>query len=236
MVWDSGGTTVKHSVCPGGGICPKAYHEKGIEHWGGFWDAVDDYSRKENCFVLELGGNGRSGSEKAVLKRVVRVPALSVRSVQIRAEEGFRADIDLEIVLERGSHFGLCVRAVLANNSDLSINVVSLQDGPGSHFLDLGRIGCRDGSVFECNTHGALGSGADGSSCLYDTQVLQLGNGGMVKGKPEMDIGAKNVQADHGFSVGVVPGEVRVYMESRGLDRAACEEVYLSGFLKSGIV
>lgn len=209
--------------------CNRAFVEKGTGQWEEFWDQVVGPKRDECCFVLEFT---RDSEEETVLHRRVVVPFGVSRSVMLRFDHGIRAELSVEVELGEGAQLGIFAGGIINKGSNITLDVRSVQKQPESHFLFYGRMVSLFSSSTTVLTEGHVAGSAEGGSCIFDTQVLQIGEGGNVYGEPRMEVLRGDVIADHGFSVGRIPEDVRTYLESRGLEKGEAENMYAHGFLE----
>jgi hypothetical protein len=210
----------------GKGSCGRVLPLAGSGTWDDFWEMALDTDRKECCYVLKL-----EKTEEAVeLSKKVVIPSGVSRSVRIMFVNGLSADISLELEMSSGTQLGLYIGGMLNTGDKLNVHVRSEQEEADSLFLMKGRIVAGSGSSCTAATLGRIGVRAKRCSCEYDVRVLQVGKGGQVRGEPHMEILRNDVKADHGFSVGRVPDEMKMYMGSRGLTEEDAERMYAEGF------
>lgn len=210
--------------------CRRAFAEKGSGQWDTFWDRALEQRSEECCFVLEFEKPNENGRTPALSRHVI-VPAGMSRSVMLKFGHGIRAQISLEIDLSENAQFGIYFGGILSGESEAVLDIVSRQETVGTHFLLRGRVVSLMSSRFAASTLGVVGSAADQISCVYDMQVLQIGEGGMVYGEPRMEVGRGDIVAEHGFSVGRIPSEELTYLKSRGIGEEEAETIYAKGFL-----
>ncbi len=76
---------------------------------------------------------------------------------------------------------------------------------------------------------------AQGSDARLRDDALLLSATAHVDSIPALEIGANDVKAYHGATVGAIDAEQIFYMESRGIERAAAEEMIALGFFEPAI-
>jgi hypothetical protein len=235
MAWDRSSLAqqLKHSCDYRS--CRRAFVEKGSGQWDTFWDRVleqrsEEHRSAECCFVLEFEKPVDDKGTSALSRHIV-VPSGMSRSVMLKFDHGIRAQISLEIDLSESSQFGIYFGGILSGESEAAVDIVSRQENTNSHFLLTGRTVSLASSRFAASTLGIVGAEAGQSSCVYDLQVLQIGEGGIVYGEPRMEVERGDIIAEHGFSVGRIPSDELTYLESRGMGKDEAEELYAKGFL-----
>ncbi len=76
---------------------------------------------------------------------------------------------------------------------------------------------------------------AQGSDARLRDDALLLSQTAHVDSVPALEIGANDVKAYHGATVGAIDAEQIFYMESRGIERAAAERMIALGFFEPAI-
>jgi Fe-S cluster assembly protein SufD len=76
---------------------------------------------------------------------------------------------------------------------------------------------------------------AQGSDARLRDDALLLSATAHVDSVPALEIGANDVKAYHGATVGAIDAEQIFYMESRGIDRSAAERMIALGFFEPAI-
>jgi Fe-S cluster assembly protein SufD len=76
---------------------------------------------------------------------------------------------------------------------------------------------------------------AQGSDARLRDDALLLSPTAHVDSVPALEIGANDVKAYHGATVGAIDAEQVFYMESRGIERAAAERMIALGFFEPAI-
>ncbi len=76
---------------------------------------------------------------------------------------------------------------------------------------------------------------AQGSNARLRDDALLLSTTAHVDSVPALEIGANDVKAYHGATVGAIDAEQLFYMESRGIERAAAERMIALGFFEPAI-
>jgi Fe-S cluster assembly protein SufD len=76
---------------------------------------------------------------------------------------------------------------------------------------------------------------AQGSDARLRDDALLLSTTAHVDSVPALEIGANDVKAYHGATVGAIDREQIFYMESRGIERAAAERMIALGFFEPAI-
>lgn len=76
---------------------------------------------------------------------------------------------------------------------------------------------------------------AQGSDARLRDDALLLSETAHIDSVPALEIGANDVKAYHGATVGAMDAEQIFYMESRGLERAAAERMIALGFFEPAI-
>lgn len=76
---------------------------------------------------------------------------------------------------------------------------------------------------------------AQGSDARLRDDALLLSPTAHVDSVPALEIGANDVKAYHGATVGAIDAEQIFYMESRGIERAAAERMIALGFFEPAI-
>ncbi|MBV8068107.1 MAG: SufD family Fe-S cluster assembly protein, partial [Candidatus Eremiobacteraeota bacterium] len=76
---------------------------------------------------------------------------------------------------------------------------------------------------------------AQGSDARLRDDALLLSPTAHVDSVPALEIGANDVKAYHGATVGAIDGEQIFYMESRGIERPAAERMIALGFFEPAI-
>ncbi len=147
--------------------------------------------------------------------------AISNLNVNLKFDLGKDADIKLKIIGD----------FQVSSEKKIDVSVSSIQSSASLFSFD-GRFVCSGDVKFDLNTKGNVGAKSNGASCLYDSKVLRIGNQPKIKGFPVLEVENKNVEANHGLSIGPIPQDVLAFMESRGIDKAEAEKIYASGFLR----
>jgi len=76
---------------------------------------------------------------------------------------------------------------------------------------------------------------AQGSDARLRDDALLLSPSAHVDSVPALEIGANDVKAYHGATVGAIDAEQMFYMESRGIERSAAERMIALGFFEPAI-
>lgn len=76
---------------------------------------------------------------------------------------------------------------------------------------------------------------AQGSDARLRDDALLLSTTAHIDSVPALEIGANDVKAYHGATVGAIDGEQIFYMESRGIEPAAAERIIALGFFEPAI-
>ena len=76
---------------------------------------------------------------------------------------------------------------------------------------------------------------AQGSDARLRDDALLLSTTAHVDSVPALEIGANDVKAYHGATVGAIDDEQIFYMESRGIERGAAERMIALGFFEPAI-
>jgi Fe-S cluster assembly protein SufD len=76
---------------------------------------------------------------------------------------------------------------------------------------------------------------AQGSDARLRDDALLLSRDAHVDSVPALEIGANDVKAYHGATVGAIDAEQIFYMESRGIERSAAEQMIALGFFEPAI-
>jgi Fe-S cluster assembly protein SufD len=76
---------------------------------------------------------------------------------------------------------------------------------------------------------------AQGSDARLRDDALLLSATAHVDSVPALEIGANDVKAYHGATVGAIDAEQVFYMESRGIERTAAERMIALGFFEPAI-
>lgn len=76
---------------------------------------------------------------------------------------------------------------------------------------------------------------AQGSDARLRDDALLLSRNAHIDSVPALEIGANDVKAYHGATVGAIDAEQIFYMESRGIERSAAERMIALGFFEPAI-
>lgn len=217
--------------------CENSFHASGFDEWDRFWEEVESPQQRSCCCKLDIPTGGISGSvqkEAKSLEREVNIDSEVFRAVYMRINVEARVNLSLNFRLNSPANLIFCVISEIGSLGKFKLRVHSDQV-EGSEFAFKGRFVMSGGAALSVDTLGSLNHEASRSQSSFSTKILQLGEGNVIDGAPQMDIKNKKVSANHGFSVGSVPVDKMKYLMSRGLDEKEARRFYAKGFLKEVI-
>lgn len=80
-----------------------------------------------------------------------------------------------------------------------------------------------------------IAPGAQGSDARLRDDALLLSTTAHIDSVPALEIGANDVKAYHGATVGAIDADQIFYMESRGIDRSSAERMIALGFFEPAV-
>ncbi len=213
--------------------CENSFHANGFDEWDRFWEEVESPQQRSCCCKLSIppGGISRSREESKILEREINIQSEVFRAVYLRINVNSDLNLSLNFRLNSPANLIFCVMSEIGSLGKLRLKVTTEQT-KGSEFAFKGRFVTKDGAALGVDTLGSLSVEAPQSQSSFSTKILQLGEGNVIDGAPQMDIRNKKVSANHGFSVGSVPVDKMKYLMSRGFNEKEAKHFYAKGFLK----
>jgi Fe-S cluster assembly protein SufD len=117
---------------------------------------------------------------------------------------------------------------------DYHFTVEHRSDHGRSDILMQGLAANRSRGVINGRIYIAQGTRANDGH--FTTHNLLLSNDAEIDAKPELEIYADEVSCAHGATVGQLDDEQLLYLQTRGVDRAAAIALLTEGFLKAGLL
>ncbi len=220
-------------------LCPHVKYFAQKDGWHKMLNEIEDPASEGCCYLFSpldaLSGTGGefsplSDQDIPTYCGSVTLSEKTVRTVEIRMSEAFAGSVSLDVHLGFQASLGILVRGTVGKSVTLIIR--SFQKYPESRFVCKEKLVCLHSGIIEGKTFGKVYKSALRCSCEYDVKVLQPTNGGIVRLEPHLEADGKEIEAVHGCSVGRIPADALLYLESRGVTRDVAEKMYFEGFLR----
>jgi Fe-S cluster assembly protein SufD len=198
----------------------------------GIAEIVADEHADVTYAVVQRAGDGA----RTIANRVAR-PGRDARAAWALAElGGDLAAVDVSVSIEQpGAETH--VTALFFPSGTQHIDLVSTVDHRAGEATSetLVKSAARERGQARFLGNIRIAPHAQGSDARLRDDALLLSTTAHVDSVPALEIGANDVKAYHGATVGAIDAEQTFYMESRGIDRAAAERMIALGFFEPAI-
>jgi Fe-S cluster assembly protein SufD len=186
---------------------------------------------------LTYANDQRLASDATIVSTRAARPGRNARFEWASAELGARLSIgDLSVAIEHpGIEAG--VTAIFFPNGSQHVDVVSTVDhaaGDATSQTIVKSAATQNGQARYLGNI-RIARHAQGSDASLRDDALLLSKRAHIDSVPALEIGANDVKAYHGATVGALDDEEIFYMESRGIERSAAERMIALGFFEPAV-